>query len=77
MLVGFLGFTLMNREESKVVDIETKNKSVSECNLLENNQSKEMCYLDVAKTNGDSNICRMITDIRIRGDCYILTETSS
>jgi hypothetical protein len=74
LMIGFLGLKILSKE-SKTVNLEFFKKNISDCNLLLDNQSKQTCYLEVAKISKDGNTCKLIQDVNARGDCYLLAET--
>jgi hypothetical protein len=71
---GLIYFKLQGSPEVKdAVIIQTTNKTVSDCNAISTTPEKEACYFEIAKTSKDASLCRLITDVRLRGDCYLLT----
>lgn len=78
VLAGFLGIKFSDKNEARTIVLipELQEKNLSECNLLEDNNLKENCYLWVAKIDKNSSVCRLITDVKIRGDCYLLSKSN-
>lgn len=75
LILGLVIFKLVSDEPLKYVTINDSSKvTVSSCNLLTNSSQKEECYLSVVRDNKDSSICRLISDVRLRGDCYLIAE---
>ncbi len=74
----FVAFKIANNDDAKMVEANSLPKiNLSYCNSLSNVSAKENCYIFVVRDERDSSICSEISDVRLRGDCYLLAGSKS
>lgn len=75
LILGLVFFKFASSSQLKTVSLNESSKlSLSSCNILTNSTEKEECYLLLVKQNKDSSICRSISNVQLRGDCYLISE---
>jgi len=75
LIFGSVFFKFTNNSQIKSVMLNESSKlSLSSCNLLTNSSERENCYFSLVKESKDSSICRSISNVPLRGDCYLISE---
>ena len=75
LIFGGVFLKITDHQEIKPVNLTSSiNLSVSSCNLLSNSSEKENCYLSLVKVTKDESVCRLISEVQLRGDCYLIAK---
>lgn len=76
LLAGFLAINLVDKKSTVLDSSSTIHAEVSSCESITNSTSREQCYVYAARDSRDSEICRKISDVKVRGDCYLITDAT-